>query len=62
MLLEPEELGAYDMIVVRGCGVERIRVRILVEMGESVIDAGVVSAAVGVNTQESTNGEAHVSH
>ncbi len=36
--LESEGLGAYDMIVVRGCGVERIKVRILVEMVESLLD------------------------
>jgi hypothetical protein len=37
---EPEGFGAYDMIVVRGCGVERIRVRTLAEMVESLADAG----------------------
>jgi len=43
---DPEGIGAYDMIVVRGCGVERISVRILVEMVESGIDARAVGADV----------------
>lgn len=36
---EPDELDMYDTIVVRGCGVERINLRTLVEMGESVFDS-----------------------
>lgn len=46
MPIELEEIGAYDVIVVIGCGVERIRVRIWVEMVESVVDARAVGADV----------------
>lgn len=43
---ELEGLDAYDMIVVRGCGVDRIRVRILVEIVEALLEVPRVFSTV----------------
>lgn len=43
---DPEALDAYDMIVVRGWGVDRIRVRILVEIVELLLNAPIMFSAV----------------
>lgn len=45
--LELEALDAYDMIVVRGCGVDRIRERILVEIVELLLAVSGTFSAVG---------------